>query len=191
MGRSRATSSAIDALLRLVVGGGVIGSALLAPNVLTVLDKPLKKFFASLDKREQERKLKQLTTYMRTQGLVRGSYEHGFELTKRGKKRAEQIDDNDIQIVTPERWDKTWRLLLFDIPEKHRDARLAFTQRIRRLGFQVLQQSVWIHPFPCEDEVKIICAKYGVETWVSYIETNHINREEDLIQRFKLTHVLK
>lgn len=191
MGRNRETSTAVDGLLRVLIAGGIVGTIVIAPNAVRALDKSLQKIFKKLDKRERERELKRLTTYMRTQGLVRGSYEHGLSITRVGRRRAERFNINDLAVPFPKKWDKKWRLLLFDIPESKRDARTAFTGRLKLLGFQILQQSVWIHPFPCREQVQVLCARYEINEWVSYIETSHIDHEENLVKRFKEKYVLK
>lgn len=185
MGKNLETSKVIDELLRYTVAGGVVGAALLAPNSLKFTSKPLKIFLRTLDEREQQRKLKKLTTYMHSQGLVRGSYEHGLVITAVGRKRLEKADFENLKIAKPKRWDRKWRLIIFDIPESQRLARMALTSKLKSLDCQLLQQSVWIHPYPCHEEVKIICINYCIEKWVTYIETTHIDHEAKLKQRFK------
>lgn len=79
---------------------------------------------------------------------------------------------------------------MFDIPEQDRYAREKFTGKIRELGMQLLQQSVWIHPYPCHDKLSIIVIHFGIDQWLTYIETNHIDNEEKLIERFQQTSIL-
>ncbi len=191
MARDKETSAMIDALLKFAVAGGTIGVAVLAPNAVKELDKPLKRFFDTMDERQKQRELRRLTTYMRTRGLVRGSYDHGLVVTKAGRKRAEKIAFEALSIPRPAKWDHKWRLVLFDIPESKRHARAALTAKLRLLGFQILQQSVWIHPFPCQQEIQTLAVRYDIAEWISYIETSHIDYEDRLIKRFKTTFILK
>lgn len=185
MGKNAETSAVIDALLELAVGGATISVALLAPNALQVLDKPLKVFFKNMDARKRERELHRTAKYMVRQGLLSGNYEHGLVITKAGRKRAEQADFNKLFISAPEIWDKQWRLVMFDIPENRRIERARLTQTLRRLGFQPLQQSIWIHPFPCRETIQSACVHLGVSQFVTYIVTAHIDYEEKLRTRFR------
>ncbi len=184
MGRNNETSALVDGLLKALAGGIILSAAITAPNSIQVLDKPLQHFLERLDKRERERELKRLAAYMRKRGLIRGTYEHGLIITKAGRQRAKKDAADKLTIAQPKEWDKSWRLVLFDIPETKRDARAALTNMLRSLGFQLLQQSVWIHPFPCREQVETLCVRYGVAQWVSYIETSHIDHDHILQKRF-------
>jgi len=46
------------------------------------------------------------------------------------------------------RWDKKWRLVTFDIPEKERQIRKSIRNRLQEMGFAYFQRSVWISPLP-------------------------------------------
>ncbi len=41
-------------------------------------------------------------------------------LTEKGEKRAKEIQFNNLIIEKPEKWDKKWRLVIFDISETKR-----------------------------------------------------------------------
>lgn len=185
MTNNKTTGAAIDILLKLVVGGSVLGTALVAPNAIQSLDKPLQKFFNRMDVRERERKLAKIKNYMKTQGLVRHDYDHGLILTNKGQNRFEKLGFKDLHIAIPIKWDHNWRIIMFDIPEKFRDRRVALTRKIGLLGFQPLQQSVWVYPFACRNEIELVCEHFRVSRYVTYIETAHIDREDRLVSRFK------
>lgn len=74
---------------------------------------------------------------------------------------------------------------MFDVPKKHDASRRPFVAKIRRLGFQPLQQSVWVYPFACREEVVLVARHFKIENFVTYIETSHIDHEEKLQLRFK------
>jgi len=74
---------------------------------------------------------------------------------------------------------------MFDIPETKRDGRVGFMQKIQSMGFQLLQQSVWVHPFESKDKVFIASSHYGVTEWVTYIQTDHIDNDKELRRRFR------
>lgn len=178
------TSAVVDGILKLLVGSSALAVVLIAPNAIMALDKPLDKLFNKLDKRAQERELRRVTSYMKKQGLIKGDYDHGLIITKVGKKRAKKADFDNLSIPTPECWDKQWRLVMFDIPEEYRRARSALTRKLRLLGFKLLQQSIWVHPFPCREVIETVTSKYDVEQYVTYIETSHIDHSEKLEKRF-------
>ena len=187
MARNKQTSAIVDGILKIGVAAGTLTAAVLMPNLLQVLDKPVAKYLHSLEEREREREIDRLITYALREHLITDRYQHGIELTKKGKKRLEKTNFDKLAIPKPEKWDGLWRLVLFDVPKSHDQGRRPFTAKIRQLGFQPLQQSVWLYPFPCKDEVALVARTYKVEQFVTYIETNHIDHEEKLKIRFKNT----
>src|SRR3989339_202129 len=59
----------------------------------------------------------------------------------------------DLEKFSRKAWDKKWRVVIFDVSEKHRWRRDDLREKLRGLGFGMLQESVWISPFPIEDEL--------------------------------------
>ena len=184
MSNNGTTAAMIDGLLRFTVTSGAIATTLVIPNAIQVLDKPLKRYLNRLDNRARERELRRVVTYMKKQGLVKGSYENGLIVTENGKKRAVKADFEQLTIKQPKIWDKKWRLVLFDIPEQHKRGRDYLTTKLKVLGFQQLQQSVWVYPFPCRSEIETVSIAFVVSRYVTYIETAHIDHQDKLIARF-------
>lgn len=185
MARSDQTSAIIDGLMQVVVMSGTLSVAAITPNLLQVLDKPLQHYLRSMDARQRERELRRLTAYMLRQGLITEEYQHGIVLTSRGKKRLYKRELETNHINRPQKWDHSWRLIMFDIPADNNSARAKFTRQLRKLGLQPLQQSVWVHPYPCRDAVTLVAETYGISRYVTYIETKHIDQDQYLKQRFE------
>ena len=74
-----------------------------------------------------------------------------------------------MTIPKPKIWDRSWRFLLFDIPEEKRTIRDEFRAGLKRLGFIQFQQSVWIHPYPCEDEVDFLAEFFKVNRFLTLL----------------------
>jgi len=51
------------------------------------------------------------------------------------------------------KWDKLWRIIIFDIPECNRGTRQALRSKLIKLGFGQWQRSVYVTPFPLEGEI--------------------------------------
>ena len=91
-----------------------------------------------------------------------------------------------MRLPRPEVWDSKWRIIMFDIPEVLKKNRDAFATVMKRLGFEKLQKSVFICPFPCEGELKTLAKYFGIDACVVIILTEHIPNEQYLIKRFAL-----
>ncbi len=178
----------VDGILKFIAGGGFITTALVAPNSAQVFDKPLHKLLDKLDSRSKERELRRIAYYMKRTGLISYTsrdYEHGIQLTSAGKKRLKRASFSNLTLRKPSSWDGSWRLIFFDIPLEINGKRIMFTSKLKRLGFQQLQKSIWIHPFPCRPEIEIITSSLGLRKYVTYVEISHIDAETKLRKRFK------
>lgn len=192
MAKNDTTSAVIDGILRIASMSSFIGISILAPRMAEVLDKPTGKIWKKLDQRARDRELRRIVYYMKNQGLVdTENYEHGIKITKAGKKRLSRVNINKIQIVTPKKWDKKWRLIFYDIPESHKVARDALIEKLKQLGFYNLQRSVLIYPYPCRDEITSMTTHWDINQYVTYIETNYIDQEPLLKKKFKLIKNIK
>ena len=185
MARKNTSSAIIDNILRLVAAGSFVAAGLLLPGLVVALDKPLQKYLNRLDKRSRERELRRIVGYMKTQRLVGGSYQHGLQITDKGRERLKQSDFESPKIRKPAKWDKNWRLVFFDIPESQKTGRDHLTAKLRRLGFYQMQRSVWIHPFPCREIIESVCDMYSVDQYVTYVETGYIDNQKELIKKFE------
>lgn len=93
-----------------------------------------------------------------------------FRLTDSGRDRALWLKMNEID----EKWDGKWRIVIWDVPEKRRAARDLLRYKLKQLGFQKFQKSVWGSKKNCTKELRNFIKKVGIEDWVMVFETNDI-----------------
>lgn len=67
-----------------------------------------------------------------------------LRLTGKGKEKV--IRDFPLLEFQKRRWDRKWRIVLFDIAELNRRKRDMLRRKLRELGFGMFQQSVYISP---------------------------------------------
>lgn len=108
-------------------------------------------------------------------------------ITKQGMVRALTYNLETLQVQKPKRWDKKWRLVIFDIPERYRRLRDMFRLRLRQLGLYPLQESVFISAYSCFDEVEFLRELYGVAFSVRYLVVEKVEDDAFLLQRFGLS----
>jgi len=109
-----------------------------------------------------------------------------IELTEKGKKRKLEYDINNIKIKEHKEWDEKWRMVIFDIPENRKSARDALRRKLKNIGFIQFQRSVWIFPYPCEDEIDFINEYFGIGRYVNMV-TAKIDNDRPLRKAFKLS----
>lgn len=74
-----------------------------------------------------------------------------IKITPKGLKRLSL--ELDLEKFSRKKWDKKWRVVIFDVAEKRRKKRDYLREKLKSLGFGMLQESVWISPFPIENEL--------------------------------------
>ncbi len=84
------------------------------------------------------------------------------------------------------KWDGKWRILIFDIPEKHRKLRTFLKAEALEYGFEPLQKSVLVSPFKIAEEFKEALEYRDIERWVKLIVSDAIFGDEELKAKFKL-----
>jgi DNA-binding transcriptional regulator PaaX len=106
------------------------------------------------------------------------------KLKKEGKIRAQKYQIEEMELKKPRKWDKKWRMVIFDIPESKKVARNVLKAKLDELGFRLIQKSVYIHPFPCEEEIEFIAAVYEVKKYVQVHRIDRIHNEKSLLKLF-------
>ena len=112
-----------------------------------------------------------------------------ISLTKQGSTVVKKLDIEQMKIPKPASWDQKWRVVIFDVPNWKSKNRLAFTERLKHIGFRMIQKSVWGYPFPCHDEIMILRKFYDIEKYVTYLETAMVEDEYLWRQRFSHFHL--
>ena len=118
-------------------------------------------------------------------------YNYVFRLHRQGL--AEKID-NKVRItedgkkllarLVPQK-DGVWKLVIFDIPEKHKYVRVVLRAKLKQLHFKKWQNSIWISPYALDKEIEEELNGLAEKFFVRLIKTTDINRTEDLDSMFK------
>ena len=166
---------------------GVIGLAFVAPTAM-ILAKP---FLDEKKQRERDEWKHYNPSYLRRsirrlqkQKLVEIVYKGGKEtviLTQFGKRRILKYALSELSIEKPKQWDGKWRMIIYDVDEKKKKLRDTFRRALIALGFLKLQESVWVYPYPCEEQITFLREYYGVGSEVLYVVA--IKLEDDTSYR--------
>ena len=105
-------------------------------------------------------------------------------LSRAGKIRALTFKLNEMQISIPSFWDKKWRIVIFDIPEKKKKLRNAFRFHLKQIGFHELQKSVFVHAYPCQQEVEYLTEWFSLKSHVRWIIAEEVDNALHLKRKF-------
>lgn len=108
------------------------------------------------------------------------------KITNQGIVRALTYQLESMRLNKKKNWDKKWRLVIFDIPDKYRKIRDIFRMRLRQLNLYPLQESIYVSPYPCFNEIEFLRELYGIPFTVKYLLVEKIEDDGELIQHFNL-----
>ncbi len=155
--------------------GAIIGLALVFPGA-GYLYKEFKK--DQWEKARKRGRLKYAIKRLEKQKLVSWKEIDGeliLTLTDKGKKRSLRFNIDEMRIKIPKKWDGLFRVIVFDIPEKKREARDAFRKKLKDLGFYQMQKSVFFHRFECREEIDFLRHELEIAPFVNYILAKEIS----------------
>lgn len=119
-------------------------------------------------------------------GLIKMNNDR-FSFTKSGQKWLSLSLKRYFIKQSNGKWDKKWRIVIFDIPEELHSARVRFRRKLKSLGFVMLQKSVFVFPYPCHEEIGDICNKLEVSDCVDIIVAESAGfKEKELLKIFNL-----
>lgn len=96
-------------------------------------------------------------------------------LTKDGKRKVHSMSlDNEAGLVDPN-WDGKWRIILLDLPEDRKSEREGLRYLLKKAGFILLKNSVWISPFPFEHLFMNIKKDLGLTTEIMIFVTDSLD----------------
>lgn len=166
-------------ILSVLLIAGIVVIAATMPNAVQLF-----KYFKPKNAYERTR-IKQSITHLEKQGFVKRRGE-GFMLTTKGIKKATYYKIRSMRIARQKIWDKKWRLIMFDVPEKKKIARRAISHTLKELGCAQYQKSVFITPFPCEKEIDIVGDYFEVRKHIKIVLAEKVESEDVIKKTFNV-----
>lgn len=107
-------------------------------------------------------------------------------ITQKGKSLLFKYKLEGLKNVKPRKWDKKYRVVIFDISENVRGIRDKLRVMIKGFGFIQLQQSVWIYPYPCKDIIELLKNYLCINNEIIYMTVDSVENDKWLKDIFKL-----
>ncbi|MGB9706729.1 MAG: PaaX family transcriptional regulator C-terminal domain-containing protein [Microgenomates group bacterium] len=100
-----------------------------------------------------------------------------FRFTDKGRTRL--IKDVPLLRFQKKPWDGKWRQIVFDIPERMKVKRETFRNKLKSLGFGMLQRSVYITPFDISEEIADFLEENSLEEYAVVFEMERLTGESE------------
>ncbi len=172
------------AVLSAVAISGILLVAMAAPNTLQLL--------GGLSRKHQRRFPEEARSAIgrlvkKGHVVFEGEGKYYARITESGRRELER---QEIRIrftsAKKKRWDKRYRLIMFDISEKRKAARNQLRREMNSWGFLRLQDSVWVYPHDCEDVVTLLKAELRLGREVVYAVVESIENDRWIREHFDL-----
>lgn len=107
-------------------------------------------------------------------------------LTPKGKEELLKYQLKKSPIKKPKKWDKKYRVIIFDIKEWKRNTRNQLRKQLIDLGFIRLQNSVWVYPHDCQELIILLKSYFHLGKEVLYMTADSIENDKWLKKEFGL-----
>lgn len=108
-------------------------------------------------------------------------------LTKEGKLYFASLKVKRVKLPSKGKWDGLWRIVTFDIPERLKANRKRFSRALVFAGMYNLEESVFVYPHECKDQIFKIADLYDVKKHICYIVARSVEPDVKLIREFPFT----
>jgi len=167
-------------ILQAVANAGMLSIALVVPNISKAMYK-----LGLVPKRRQSEYVSSSASKLARRGLLFYDGKR-YCMTPKGEDVLRNWQFADFKLKRPNKWDRKWRVIIFDIPEKKRKIRDQVRTLFKSAGFYLLQDSVWVYPYDCEDVLTLLKSDLGVGKNILYLIVDEIENDKHLREFFGL-----
>lgn len=173
------------AVLGTLALAGVITIAAMGPGALQLL-----RFVQPhLNEIGQKQTIRRTIGRLIKQGYIEKRGER-YHITDSGKKHLDvKIQAAQLTLLrnsTSRKWDKKWRVVIFDVKESRRGIRNELRSLLITTGFIKLQNSVWVYPHRCDEVIALLKFHLRLGRDLVYIIADGIEGDEVLRKHFRL-----
>ena len=103
--------------------------------------------------------------------------------TKKGREWVRLRKYKSLKIKN-QKWDGKWRIVIFDVPENLRSKRNQLQRKFKLLGLYMLQKSVFVCPYPCEEELDYVADYLTLNPYIDILLANSVGYKEKEISKY-------
>lgn len=177
-------ATATKVMLAVIALAGAAFIMATAPNIFQALGVFKK------SKRYSNKQLRNAFYTLKRRGFIETIKENDdkikIKITKKGKEKIKEFSIDTLTIPKPRKWDEKWHVVIFDIPNRFNRAREALRNKLKDLGFFQIQKSVWVHPYPCEDEILFIANIFQIEPFIEILAVEEFLHGNKIRKYFNL-----
>jgi len=166
------------------------GTFLTASLIMPGLPIVLKPYFSHKRKNEEKEwekfnlfRLRQVIKRLEKQNDVE-IIEDTVKITKKGRQKLLKFDLERMELKR--KTDGKWRLIIYDISNLRKPQRELFRDMLKKLHFLRLQESVYLTPFICEEEIEYLKYIFDIDREVQVLKVSGMEYKEEYKKYFGL-----
>jgi|GEM_PF-3375326 len=109
-----------------------------------------------------------------------------IELTNKGSFELLKVSLEQLTIIKPLVWDRLWRLVSYDIPKDIGWKRDELRNFLQNAGFCKINDSLYIHAYPCEKQIKYIKEILQLHEFMNFFTVKEIENDKMFKDYFSL-----
>lgn len=188
MGKDSLLNPTVKDILLILGITGLVAASLVFP-ALPMAAKPVVDYYKK-KKREKEFKEWEKFNQSRLRFLLKRLYQQKvvdfkniggqtvITLTEEGKKKVLSYRLEEMIIGKPPKWDGKWRVIIYDIKKERKILGDIFRRFLQKMQFLKLQKSVYLTPYPCDEQIEFLRQYYNLGEEVIYLVAQQIENEE-------------
>ena len=183
--KRRKKESLQKAVLGVIAGAGIVAVSALAFPLLIAAGR-----IAEQSGYRIRYRAKTTAGRLAQKGLVKFVEKNGkkhIEITEAGRRAfALEQARASSSVRKKRRWDKRYRVVMFDIPQHRKSTRDRLRMFMREFGFLRIQDSVWLSPYDCEELIALVKAELRLGKDVLYAIVEEIENDGWIRKHFDL-----
>ncbi|MBI2329833.1 hypothetical protein HYU94_00380 [Candidatus Daviesbacteria bacterium] len=108
-----------------------------------------------------------------------------IKLTQKGHTKYLKFKLEELSLQGKS-WDGKWRIVIYDIAKSKKNQVSAFRSILKYINFFQLQKSIYLTPYPCDEQVVYLREYFGIGEEVLLLRVDKIENEDFYKQYFGL-----
>lgn len=171
----------VEPILKMIGAGLLLAGSFVAPN----LPKSFSPYYQADEyeawKRFNIPYLKRTLERLERRELINTIEENGVKIvkiTKAGKIKVLKYALDELEIKKPKNWDGKWWLISYDLPKGFEKERDILRDYLRAWGFYPLHKSVFLHAYPCYEQIKFLREYLGIGEYLRILRVSAIENSQ-------------
>ena len=126
---------------------------------------------------------------MRERGWIQVAEKQGkrfVKLTEKGRLELLYRKLQSLKNSSNKKWDGSWWMALYDIPEHGRSERHAIRDALHLAGFYPLQKSVYVHPHAVPEELVAYLKDAKLLEFIRFVHVDRMDGSREIEKHFGL-----